>query len=750
MKKAGSVFRYDFLFLVLILFLTNLRYFDQSIWPQHDTIYVFQSFYTFYNNWFLHHEFTRWFPYGTYGIQADHWQLFSLTPASYFCGFLGALFQIKKVLLLFKISILFEELFFLFGLYLLCGQLFKSKMVKVFVCLGGILSTVCLLQIYWNFRIYYLLPFVFYALTLFLKKKKPHYLWFAGIVSIFSLFGNPAYFAVLHLLILIIFSFPRMVQNHFPFKSLFEKSWQNILSFGMMIFISFIFIYFAVHMYDGVRTYDTGRNILTFQTDIQNFLTHGSGIGPEKFLEYLFAGSGDNCTLYAGLFPILFLFYGVFRVRRTEFFGVFMIILFLTFLSLGDQTFIARTIYGLFPPIRWFRYIGQIGGFMRLFVLLGSGFGLERFLEDMKQTPGNEKLLLIARNLFLYSGLIVAVLIVYFSKMNIRINTEGINWINFDIFSYFIFVAGLFSVWRLSSKSKTLAGIFVCLFLAIDLFLFQWHVVDLWPNRWAWAEESVSSVRPYQFQYQRVMPSEIPMLAPSGFAVVNKPGREKLNIQVMNFMQIDNCLEQYFVLEQPENVLRLLKIRADYLRNNLKNGTYVQLGITPVLLHTIGCHSSKLRFFSETLFTANPHDAEFLIEKVNDIDKILVLEGGESLTSPSSAQALDQDSLGNLHVNSFTFNTLRLTADVQESSGAWLYYADTYHPGWKAFVNGKDEQILKANLAFKAIHLQKGKNEVEFIYFDGLKGVLSVLIAVLGIVFSGIVLFMIFTNGFWL
>ena len=41
----------QFLGLLLILLAANIPYWDRALWPDRDTVNVFQVFYTFYNNW---------------------------------------------------------------------------------------------------------------------------------------------------------------------------------------------------------------------------------------------------------------------------------------------------------------------------------------------------------------------------------------------------------------------------------------------------------------------------------------------------------------------------------------------------------------------------------------------------------------------------------------------------------------------------------------------------------------------------
>ncbi|MBU0567008.1 YfhO family protein, partial [bacterium] len=46
----------------------------------------------------------------------------------------------------------------------------------------------------------------------------------------------------------------------------------------------------------------------------------------------------------------------------------------------------------------------------------------------------------------------------------------------------------------------------------------------------------------------------------------------------------------------------------------------------------------------------------------------------------------------------------------------FLFLSDTYYPGWKAYVDGIETRIFRANYTFRAIQIKEGKRRVEFIY----------------------------------
>jgi len=69
---------------------------------------------------------------------------------------------------------------------------------------------------------------------------------------------------------------------------------------------------------------------------------------------------------------------------------------------------------------------------------------------------------------------------------------------------------------------------------------------------------------------------------------------------------------------------------------------------------------------------------------------------------------------GEVEFLSETNNRLTLKVEVEER--CILVLSDTYYPGWKVFVNGKEEKIFRANYHFRGLVLPKGTHQVEFIY----------------------------------
>lgn len=67
-------------------------------------------------------------------------------------------------------------------------------------------------------------------------------------------------------------------------------------------------------------------------------------------------------------------------------------------------------------------------------------------------------------------------------------------------------------------------------------------------------------------------------------------------------------------------------------------------------------------------------------------------------------------------VNLIRSSALRTEFDVYTSAPGWLLVGDTYYPGWKATVNGRQTMIRQAHLALRAIEIPEGRHTVVFTY----------------------------------
>ena len=62
----------------------------------------------------------------------------------------------------------------------------------------------------------------------------------------------------------------------------------------------------------------------------------------------------------------------------------------------------------------------------------------------------------------------------------------------------------------------------------------------------------------------------------------------------------------------------------------------------------------------------------------------------------------------------YTPNKVKLHADLD--SNGFLVLSDTFYPGWKAYVDGKETPIYKTDYILRSVFIEKGTHDVEFVY----------------------------------
>lgn len=67
-------------------------------------------------------------------------------------------------------------------------------------------------------------------------------------------------------------------------------------------------------------------------------------------------------------------------------------------------------------------------------------------------------------------------------------------------------------------------------------------------------------------------------------------------------------------------------------------------------------------------------------------------------------------------VNITKYENQNVQIEAQTDNGGILVLADSFYPGWKAYVDGREAEILAANINQRAVVLEKGKHTVQFVY----------------------------------
>ena len=214
---------WEFLTLCLAVIIINWPYLHKSVIPIHDTLEVFTYYHYYYSNWLFLKEIPQWFPYVTYGLPAAFFQFRNIEPTFYLTMLAGSFLRVNNALILFKCSVIAEQLIFLLGMFKLCGFLFKRKSAVFFICLCAAASITWYNGINFSFRIFYLFPFVAYLFLLFFKKHRACHFWAGCIAALLGGLGVTIYFYSLWAFVYTIFLAALFLAHGNSFKNILGR-----------------------------------------------------------------------------------------------------------------------------------------------------------------------------------------------------------------------------------------------------------------------------------------------------------------------------------------------------------------------------------------------------------------------------------------------------------------------------------------------------------------------------------------------
>lgn len=736
------------------LVLTSTRLSPQCL-PLHDSMQVFQAFHFIYSGWLFEGEIAQWAPYGSYGYPFDVWASFCLTPASYVAAAIGKLLNVTDALLLFKFAMALEELMFLIGLYALCRLSLQRRSAVLFVCLGALLGLNWLFQLWWNFRLFYMVPAGLAFLVLFFERQQPRYLWLAGVVFVTSLIGNLPYYAPVYLFISLVFGGCLQLLKPVPRHALLSRSWRDVGPLLLLLALAGYYLH-GVRDYMSVMVSATGRD-QSGGTTLGNFLLHGANpdvlelfrsailgwpiVGKWKEYFDLPVYSPDQ-IFYIGLLPWFFLVWAAVRVRHPLFLALAGTTLALFWFACGGL--MAAVIFHL-PSMAWFRHVGLLYNLCKLLILICAGFGFQDFLDNAR--PIHLYVLagvaLLTADAFMHFRFLMAIKNLLHDTAVVE-DWKAMGDPLLDVHTVFVTrillyvvaaLATLGAATRVSTpagatiRSPLLAGALLLVYI-FDMGSFLWvsqFIVNPLPDS---LTATLDSTRAEPLEFADIRSSE------------PRSERGQSAARLMEFVRFEALPEYVSGL----NHVTYLFLRQDPCSIELEPGRRVLF--SPFRLKTVdrllkapvdewnahalrGCHLPRLRLFADSGKRVTPD--EFCAIVNDEPEAAITLIESQGSDTGSLAQELQEASIRVVH-----FSANRLTIEVdrpEDARAAWLYYADGYHADWQARVNGVETPIARASLAFKAVAVPPGHSVVELVFRPGWRLGHVYVIGLLGIPF---------------
>ena len=715
----------------------------------HDTFQHFNNLYYFLNNACLYGEVPQWIPFIMQGIPAAH--IYCLQDGA------GLLFQVLyhtdglvrnlNALTLFYADILVNEILLLVGTWLWAKRTFASLSTVFFVSVGVIGSAVWYSQIYFNFAFFTAVPLIIYLLHCFFDTKQWRYLCAAfNLWVIHSLTVHAYFIPVTSFIIFVYFLFSALF-NFEKYKSAVQSlRWRGWPFWGCLSGIALSAALFSVLLIakdPAVISFTPGRSS-EGAVILPVFLSHGGATQAEKWTELFLRQSWLwDLTLYAGLLTACLALCALALYRKKK-----MLPFLFTTITLAAFTMatpLSKAVYYFWPLMKYFRHIGLISSVIRIFLCFLAGFGFEAvFLNPL---PGKKSRFLLAG----LSGGLLTLACFYLwaaqetSRMTavrafildrqLRLPPELVAG-QFTAAAGFLVLLALFWLAFMLLRDKIPARVFIVTVLCF-------HLIDLYGYKISQA--FMRTVRLTGQQYQETFFHPVPFLKRRASTDVS--GREKafrpfltasggaVYCNVNAFLFIDEmgssfvahiwlkALDEYFRVYggQPLGPARTLP-------PGYKNRRITFPSHHPGALKISGVDEDKIQFFSNAYASRDVSTAAHITDENYAGDLLFITpsplpqdaRSGQTQKERQPTVTLSGNQRLRLPytVRAFNANHLQLTVDTRGHENAWLFYADVWHPQWKATVNGKSVPVLRANLAYKAVPLITGVNNVQFNFYS--------------------------------
>jgi hypothetical protein len=108
-----------------------------------------------------------------------------------------------------------------------------------------------------------------------------------------------------------------------------------------------------------------------------------------------------------------------------------------------------------------------------------------------------------------------------------------------------------------------------------------------------------------------------------------------------------------------------------------------------------------------------------LYNPTTNLEKTVILEKDPHLDT------VGNDLQGHSEIEEYKNEKISIRATINKKS--LLFLSDNYYPGWKAYVDGKETEMFRADYTFRAVVIPKGKHTIVFVYRP-----LSIIMGIMG------------------
>lgn len=686
----------------------------------HDSIIWFGVF-SYFFDCLRHGILPLWNPYMNCGevFFLNMHVLHLWDPSTLLLALAGKFFRINS-LAVYHYDLLLRYLIFISGSYIFFRRLAKYRFSAFFAFIILAFSAVCTSYLKQNGFIlsFYLLPWILLYTFKFLEEDNPlsliwlSFLWGVAVCSYHAMY----LISSVSLLFTCIF-----LSKGFDFSK--KSYFSNTRKSGFAALLVFLFL--SINLLPVFLTYtrDTVATLRIFQApnaanaypaDFFNLFT------PYSFMlhfEMIYFKSilASEAFLYIGLIPLFLAIVGLLYSRHRYRTGFMFALGVAVLLMLGTKFGVLKLFYYIFPFFSILRNTHTFVMFFIFCLLYFTCIGTDVIVERIKN-PGSARRLpkgFIFIAIFIIASAILInryVLSVFraplaqfperYMALSSALGEDFATLLNNIFFRSYhnllLFIVSLLAIFYVlkSRKIKLWFKYFMLVSLVlIDLVFFNVTIysfmtmtkadLSLWPKqKLGYSDKRTPVILPRQ-----------PFLgfAPAMQRIFTASGSRTPGITTHFYEMRDSFNFQNNKIVRPE--IKEIFMGVPDGRIKLVSGVVV----LPAERQAQVCARIEERTAEKAVFIEEDPPARFLKLKI-----------------PPEKIAESQILKGEIKILGFDPNSILL--EVSPEADCVLYYSDGFDRSWKAFIDGKEGKVYRANMAFKAVILEKGAHTVRFVY----------------------------------
>lgn len=443
-------------------------------------------------------------------------------------------------------------------------------------------------------------------------------------------------------------------------------------------------------------------------------------------------GSFWEFTAYVGFLPIIFAFYSFFKPNK--YVVIFSVILLFSLLfSLGSYGVVFKFFFYFIPGFNMFRIPATFLYVSSFAISILAGFGLSNFLKSLQTKP--KHMFFRTEALLGFMNLLIAALVIFTLSNKLFFTNFYIKYLSKfakgyqelfyqsfrnDVLFVFIILLAFVTITFLFNGRKSygiLKGSIIIL-VVIDLMLFGTRFIKtvnpiqkLETSRIdQYIQKKIIDNRVFDLSSESLAPLQknlIPNV--SGYSPTYLSSYRNYIWKVGNHLNI--AYEPFFSLFDLQNTTLLQMLGVKFIISPDK----LPIASLNLIMQEKGKYLYELN---------NPKSNSYVIHNfivVSDANKALAIVSDPEFDETKSL-VLEQkppvkfSGKGGFESTNSKIGTDEISANIKTTEDGFFVLREVWYPGWKAYVNGKEEKIYKANYLFRAIPIKSGVSKILIVY----------------------------------